>query len=87
MIHSSSVRLMFMRGLERLSKPRVYLSAKYMSSSSENIVKSSYPNIEVSNLSLSNFLLENVNDHADKPAVVSVVYFKNTNTNVFSTRI
>lgn len=77
MIHSSSVRLMLTRGLERLSKPTVYLSAKCMSSSTDNIVKSSYPNIEISNLSLSNYLLENVNDYADKPAVVSVVYFRN----------
>lgn len=77
MIRISSGRFMLMKRLiERYSKPSVYLSAKCMSSSTENVVKSSYPNIEISNLSLSNYLLENVKDHADKPAVVSVVFIR-----------
>lgn len=78
MIHSSSARFMLIRGcIERLSKPTLHLSAKCMSSSTENIIKSSYPNIEIPNLSLSNYVLENVKDYADKPAIVSIVYFHN----------
>ncbi len=77
MIHSLSARSMLLRTcIQRFPKSTVYLSSvKCMSSSSENIVKSSYPDVEISKLSLSNFLLENANDNIDKPAVVSVVCF------------
>lgn len=78
MIHSLSARSISLRAcLQRFSKPTLYLSAKCMSSSTDNIVKSSYPDITVSQLSLSNYLLENVKDIVDKPAVVSVVCFLN----------
>lgn len=77
MYHSLSARSVLLRGcIERLTKPTtVYLSAKCMSSSTDNIVKSSYPDIDIPKISLANYLLENVKDHAEKPAVVSVVCF------------
>lgn len=59
--------------LERFAKPRGCLSVKWMSTSTGNIVKSSYPDVEISKLSLSNYLLENVKDNVDMPAIVSVV--------------
>ncbi|KAJ6633142.1 4-coumarate--CoA ligase 1 [Pseudolycoriella hygida] len=70
MFHSLNVKSLFIRGcVERFSKPTVFSSAKCMWSSSGNIVRSSYPDIEISKLSLSNYLLENVKDYVDKPAV------------------
>lgn len=76
MIHSLSARSILLRaGLQSFSKSTVYLSVKCMSSSTANIIKSTYPDIEISKLSLANFLLENVKDYADKPAIVSYSLF------------
>lgn len=59
----------------RFSKSTVHLSSvKCMSSSTEIIVKSSYPDVEIPKLSLSNYLLENVKNNIDKPAVVSDLF-------------
>ncbi|KAG4071084.1 hypothetical protein HA402_002756 [Bradysia odoriphaga] len=71
MIHSLSARSMMLRTcIQRISKSTVYLSSvKCISSSTENVVKSSYPDVEISKLSLANYLLENVKDNIDKPAV------------------
>lgn len=72
MINSSARSMLIRSCLERFSKPRGYLSVKCMSGSTgNNIVRSSYPDVEISKLSLSNYLLENVKDNVDKPAIVS----------------
>lgn len=76
MIHSlSSKSMLFRTSIERLSKTTVYLSSvKWMSSStSHNVIKSSYPDVEISKSTLSNYLLENIKEHTDKPAVVSMI--------------